>query len=188
MKRKEIIIALVLSLSALSASKAVLITDFSQANFTIDYGTSSIGYVISANTPNISVEGMDSTQMLAGTFDPVDVSGSFQIILTGTVSGDNPNASFHVDLYNSDFSQVQTYTGYTEFFGSTSTSIVLTFDSGTAFSDIAGFVFTLDGPGTLSFTFQGLSAEAVPEPSTYALMAAGLGGLFFALRLRKART
>ena len=184
MKLKTVTLALALSAFAFNASHALQITDFSDVGFLVDE-TSSFS-TISPNGTNIFVSGTDFLEALVGTFAPVDIAGFSDITLTGSVSGENPNSTFSIYLFNSAFDQYREYSGFTLDFGATSTTVFLTFVSETAsFTDIAGFQFIGGGIGSpLSFTFE--SVDAIPEPSVYALSSMALAGAYL-LRRRQGK-
>jgi len=176
----------VLGLASWFPAKALVITDFSAASFTVDSGTSSFP-TIQVNPGNVAVDGTDFGESLAGTFVPVDVTGLDQFSLSGSIGGTNPGSAFTVLLFNSSFDQVREYSGSLSDFGSGSSSVVLTLVSESApFTDIAGFQFIGGGSGSpLAMTFEGLTATAVPEPSTWVLLVAA-GGLLV-IRLQRSR-
>jgi hypothetical protein len=124
---------------------------------------------------------------LGGTFDmqnwsdPAFTSFAVKMTLTGT----NPNLPFSVQFYDGDFNVINTYNATTVGILSTPTYVPLTLGtSGTGIlTSVVGVQFTWDGDGAINTTVQGVAA--VPEPSTYALLAlAGfaLGG--YAMRRR----
>ncbi len=175
MKSSKTLAALLLFFSVFTAAHAVVLTNFSETDFVVDSGSSSFS-TITVSPTTVSVEGTDSGESLAGTFDPVDITGLSYISLTGTLSGANPESIFSVYLFNSTFDQYRLYSGTTASFGELSSSLTLTFVQETAaFNDVAGFQFTTSGMGApIVFTFQELSASATPEPSTWVLLIGGI--------------
>lgn len=183
-----ILVAVATLLSVLPAAQAVVISSFGETDFTVDYGTSTFASIIT-HPDNVEVSGTDFGESMAGTFVPVDISGLSRISLTGTVNGDNPDSAFTVLLFNSTFDQSREYSGNMSSFGSTSSSLLLSFVSeSSSFTDVAGFQFIGGGSGSpLEFTFEELSATAVPEPSVPALFALSLGAFFWSRRLAQSK-
>ena len=171
---KKLIVSLAFLVVLTSSSKAFLISDFGSASFSIDTGTTS--FTTNQTAVDTSVIGLDNN-IFAGTFTtPFDATGYTVFTLNGNVSGTNPGTTFNVDFYNSTFDQTRTYTAYLSDFGSVTTPVLLTFVSQTAvFNDFAGFQFSGGGTGSaLNMTFTSVSAAAVPEPATWALLAGSL--------------
>jgi len=193
---KALLLSLTLAISLLGGNQsanAILITGFGStaeapaSAFTIDVATSNFTTITQAAF-NTNVVGNDNAQIFAGTFSSINIAGLNTIRLTGTMSGTNAASNFSVDLFNGALNQTRTYSGNLSGFGSGSpATVVLTFVSETApFNDIAAFSFTGAGTGdAVNFTFDSL--EAIPEPSTYALLALGLGSLVF-FRMRSKRS
>jgi hypothetical protein len=126
---------------------------------------------------------------LGGTFVTQDwSSASFtEFGLVMTLTGANPNLPFAVDFYDASFDIINTYEGFTLGVGSSPTYVPLTLIlPGTGIlSAVSGIQFTWNGDGAIDTTVQ--SVAAVPEPSTYVLLAlagVGLGGYVFRRRLR----
>lgn len=179
---KKIVLSAVAILIALPLNAAVLITGFGTSEFTIDGGTTDFPTTSQTATSTTAV-GTD-TNIIAGTFDAVDIGGFSQIELVASITGANPNSQFIVDLFNTGFTESQTYSGFLISYGAAPSPLILTFVSQTAvFTDIAGFVFTGAGAGApLNITFD--SVSAVPEPTTCALIA---GSLMLAITFRRRR-
>ncbi|MDZ4789086.1 MAG: PEP-CTERM sorting domain-containing protein [Blastochloris sp.] len=177
------------------SAKAILITGFGStaeapaSAFTIDNLTTNFTTTTQAAL-NTSVAGTDSTQIFAGTFATINIAGLNTIQLTGTLSDmTNAATNFSVDLFNAALTHSRTYSGnLNSFVLNSSTTVVLTFVSETlSFNDIGGFQYTGNGTASLPVNFTFDSLEAIPEPSTYALLALGLGSLVF-LRMRSKRS
>jgi hypothetical protein len=103
-----------------------------------------------------------------------------------SVTGTNPDLFFSLTLYDDSFAPINTYGGSTFGLTSTPSLVSLTLDGpGTGnFSAVTGALLTWGGGGTINTTASEVVAIAVPEPSTYALLA--LGGLALgAYRLRR---
>jgi hypothetical protein len=175
------------------SANAILITGFGSTAeapasvFTVD-GASSSFTTITQAALNTNVVGTDSGQIFAGTFATINIAGLNTIQLTGTMSGVNAESNFSVELFDPTLNFSRTYSGNLVGFGTVNpATVVLTFVSQTAaFNDIGGFQYTGNGAGAaVNFTFNSL--EAIPEPSTYALLALGLGSLVF-LRMRSKRS
>jgi len=91
-----------------------------------------------------------------------------------SVSGTNPNLPASVYFYDTNYNVINTYSLTTNGVGSTQTVVPLTlFAAGTGnLSAVAGFQLNWDGGGTVNATFT--NVVAVPEPSTWVLLAGGL--------------
>jgi len=117
---------------------------------------------------------------LGGTFTLSDWSSpsltEFGMVMS--INGVNPNLPFAVEFYDGSFNVINKYEGFTVGAGSTPTYIPMTLlQPGTGnLTQVAGIQFTWNGDGAIDATVQ--SVAAVPEPSTYALLALGaaLGG------------
>ncbi len=185
---KNLLLASLVLFCGITQSKAILISDFGSGNFTIDGGSTSFTTTNQTSSTTNAI-GLD-TNVLAGIFTTVfDSSGYTNFFLDAKVTGINPGTSFNVDFYSADFLQTRTYTAFLSGFGSgVNTSIELTFTTETAtFNDFGGFQFTGGGTGdALNITFNSVTATAVPEPATWALLAAGLATVVVLRRRRQA--
>jgi len=168
------------------SAQAILITGFGTtaeppaSAFTIDGATSNFT-TITQTALNTNVVGTDTTQIFAGTFGTINIAGLNTIQLTATLTGTNAATNFSVDLFNAALSESRLYSGnLISFVSGSPTTVVLTFVSETAsFNDIGAFQYTGNGTGSLPVNITFDSLEAIPEPSTYALLALGLGSLVF---------
>jgi len=191
---KTLLLSLTLAASLMGVNQsanAILITGFGSTAeapasiFTIDAASNFT--TITQVAFNTNVVGNDNAQIFSGSFSSINIAGLNTIQLTGTLFGVNALSNFTVELFNSDFSQSRNYSGNLSGFVSGSpATVVLAFVSETAaFNGIGGFQYTGNGTGDpVNFTFDSL--EAIPEPSTYALLALGLGSLVF-FRMRSKR-
>lgn len=98
----------------------------------------------------------------------------------------NPLMGFNVQIWNADFSNNLYLAGSTGSASSVASYIPLTYHSGdiSVLANPGNLIISWNDGGTPNVTMTSLSA--VPEPSTYALLAIGAVGLFFSFRRRKA--
>lgn len=167
----------------------------------ISLGSSGIGSLDSNSAPSFAqsssatvfnaTASLGDTFYNASAFGPVNWTSSNGLYIRSTITT-NPNLPFTVNLFDSGFNQVATYTGATNNFttgtnqaDSTSYSYLnLVANGSPSLSSVAYFQFTFDGGGATNITLNAVST-AVPEPSTYALMAIGGLVVFFMVRRRK---
>jgi hypothetical protein len=91
----------------------------------------------------------------------------------------NPNIGFSLELLDSGFATIGTWSGFTTGVTSTPSYVTLTPNTtGFDYSSIGGFFFTWTGAGGESINATVSTIAVVPEPSTYALLV--LGGLALA--------
>jgi hypothetical protein len=170
---------------ASSPGQQIDLVSLGSPTFTVDPGATTAAY-----TQTGSGLVFNGTYVLAdtigGTFTSQDWSNptyiTFGVVMS--LTGTNPDLPFSVQFYDSSFAVINTYSG------TTSANVLSPFQPLTlaipgtgVLSDVAGIQFTWDGGGTINTTAATISA--VPEPSTYALLALGasaLGG--YAVRRR----
>lgn len=182
MKFKHLLVAIAVSLSALTSAQAGVLTDFDvEGGLIVEYDwTTFLPENIDTTGGSLRVQG-EYGNVLGVSFDSVDISGLNQIYLTTTLHA-TETTSFQLWLYNTENDEeYMKYEGWFENVGSSHT-ILLEYMSNqdySPFNNIIGFDFFTDGSPSnpLDITFESLTA--VPEPHTYALILTGLlaGGL-----------
>jgi hypothetical protein len=191
MKKTFAIIAT--SLAILSAAQAnILLKDLGSLETSVEPLTTTLAYTLNPSSTQFSSITDSAGNQIAWIFNnPFTLANinSQNLFLNFSLSGTNPNSGFHVDLYDATFSNVYTFTGTTTSASSTTSDVALTYSSltGNAFSSFAAAALVFDGSGSAisSMTVSNLNYSAVPEPSTYALLAIGAVGLFLSFRRRK---
>jgi hypothetical protein len=190
MKKTLAIIAT--SFAILSAAQAnILLKDLGSLETAVETNTTTIvGYTLNPSSTQFSSITDIAGNQIAWVFNtPFTLANinSQNLFLNFSLSGTNPNSAFHVDLYDASFTNFYTFTGTTTSASSTTSDVALTYSSltGSAFSSFAAAALVFDGTGSAisSMTVSNLNYAAVPEPSTYALLAiAGLGLFLYFLR------
>jgi hypothetical protein len=190
---KKTFAILATSLAILSAAQAnILLKDLGSSTTSVDSGTTTIAYTLNTSSTQFSSITDTAGNQISWIFNtPFTLANinSKNLFLNFSLSGTNPNSSFHIDLYDQTFANVYTFTGTTTSASSTTSDVALTYSSlsGSAFSSFAAASLAFDGSGSAisSMTVSNLNYAAVPEPSTYALLAVGAVGLFLSFRRRK---
>jgi hypothetical protein len=191
MKKTFAIIAT--SLAILSAAQAnILLKDLGSLDTSVVTPPTNLAYTLNQSSTQFSNitdnSGNQITWIFNTPFTLADIN-SQNLFLNFSLSGANPNSAFHVDLYDATYSNIYTFTGTTTSASSTTSDVALTYYAldGNAFSSFAAAALVFDGVGSTitSMTVSNLNYSAVPEPSTYALLAIGALGLFLSFRRRK---
>lgn len=171
---KKLLTAVTLATSlAVSSYAQIDLVSLGSSTFTVDPGATTASYTQSAS--GIIFNGSYSLgDTLGGTFATQDWSNPAytEFGVTMTLTGANPNLPFSVQFYDASFNVINTYGGTTVplISGSpTYTPLSLNIPGTGVLTSVAGIQFTWDGPGTINTTVE--SVAAVPEPSTYALLA-----------------
>jgi hypothetical protein len=182
---KKIITLITLSLIA-SFSYAQSLDLTSTAGFSIDSSLDTFGSTVDSS--GVSFSGSDFGNTVSGQWaSAIDLSSwssLSEVVISGSMTS-APTSNFSVVLYDSAFATFNLSGGsWTNI--SSSGSDALTLDSGAGFN-WASVQYIDINTGGLGDTVAGTltNISAVPEPSTYALIAGFAAFLFVAIRRRK---
>ena len=199
MKKYPALILIVISFSLAAVSHGQTLTLLGTNDFNVDGGSTTAGYSQTASSLTFS-SGFVLGATLGGLFNASsDWSGVIDFALTMSISGVDPQAGFTVEFYDSsvlvtpETAVIAKYQGSSSSAGASPTLVTLTLDQvlNGNYDDVLGMQFTWNSPaagGSGSVTVN--SIDAVPEPSTWAMLALGavlFGGLALRRRLAAVR-
>jgi hypothetical protein len=200
MKKIGLSLASILVSAALSSAQYSDLVSLGSNGWTIDTGasssiysqtSSSVSFTSSVNIGDPVQGSLVSTPVNWSSFNAGNgtqgSSTAFAINMSFTGTGATPQLGFTLAVWDAGFNDSITLFGSTATATSTASYIPLTFDSGNTniLANPGNIIITWQDGGTPNVTMN--SFAAVPEPSTYALMALGGLVLFFIARRRKAQ-
>ena len=190
-KKTILALSLAAATAATSLAQQIDLVSLGSPTFTVVPEFTDAAYT--QNTSGVLFNGaMGISAQLTGTFSPLNWSAyttppyTFGIVMS--LTGTNPDLPFSVLFLDSQFNDINTYSGTTSGASTSSFQLLTLTTAGTGIlSDVAGIQFTWDGSGTVNANIEKIAAVvAVPEPSTYALITlAGLALGGYALRRRQ---
>jgi len=196
MKHTFVATLAVISIGLVGTSRAQSLTSLGDTVFNVEDGVTTAGYSQTDSALTLN-SGFSLGSTLGGLFNSsFDWSGVVEFGLNAFVTGTNPQAAFSIEFYDSsvltepETAIIARFSGASSDAGSSATIVTLTLEEllNGNFNDVVGLQFTWDTPapgGSGSMTIN--SIEAVPEPSTWALIglaAAIFGGRVLAKRRR----
>jgi len=183
--KKYLLVASLLAFSALSAS-AITLTEFGDADFNVTYSDFT---TVEAGFDSLRVAGSDENTAVYGTLaTPISLSQSYgYLLLTGYYSGTS-SARFDIALFDEDGDSLNDIGYFSTFDPGVPMTVRLDFNYAEgAFNGpvtMIGLISTGLGDN-VDLTVDHLTAEAIPEPSTWALLVIAAGGTAFYLRRRR---
>ena len=178
----------------IAATVSVMATSFANISIT-NWGSAQLTESFSdwtSATPSsnsLTLVGTEGQQYFGSLTTPVSISSIspvLQIEVTGIFTGAT-TGGFSIELFDADGDSRQYNGFFTNFTPSVSSTVTANFATETGIFNptVASLSFVVLGAGSASANIQLSNLTAVPEPSTYALMALGGLVLFFMVRRRK---
>lgn len=186
--KKILLAATCLSLILINADAQVSITNWGSAQLTETFSDFSSDLQTGSSITLVGVEGNSYFGDLATPVSLSSISPVPEITLTGIWSGAS-TGGFAVELFDSNGNSRQYNGSFTSFTPSVSSTVTAAFagQTGSFNNTVNSLGFTASGALGASVNLQLTNLTAVPESSTYALMALGGLVLFFIARRRKAQ-
>lgn len=183
--RNLILAATLLASTALSAH-ALSLTGFSNTEFTVTYSDFSSTI---EGASSLQVIGSDFGDGVYGTLNtPIELgSATDYLLLTGYYTGTS-TARFDIQLVDEDGDTLTYVADFISFTQGAPSTVRLDFWSAEGFFNGPVVMVALITSGTgdsVNLTMDHLSAEAVPEPTTWTLLAAAAGMIVLFFRRRK---
>ncbi len=195
MKKTAAILSLIL-VSATFAKAQITLSSLGSIGLIIDSGSSSSVYSQSGsslqfNSALTSGDAVQGALTSPGNWSSYNAGNGTQgsptdfSLYMAFTGGANPNMGFNVQIWNADFTSDLYLAGSTASASSVASYVPLTYDRGSisVLANPSTLIISWNDSGTPAVTMTSLAA--VPEPSTYALMAVGAVGLFLSFRRRK---
>lgn len=180
MKPKNIYTLAFLLISFTSLSQAQLITNFGATAVTGG------GWTYTSATSSLSgTEGAGDLLFNASTIT-LDLTGSSHVRITANVTT-APNAGFFFALEDVGFEQVVAIFSWIDFVGGATISSPFSINPAFDYGNVEFWNLNSGGSGSAIAATLTSATAVIPEPSTYALLALGLGSLVF-FRMRSKRS
>jgi hypothetical protein len=183
---KSIVFTAILLAGTAFSAQAITLTGFGDTDFLVTYSDFTTT-VPGANS--LLVAGSDFGSAVYGTLaTPISLSGSSDyLLLTGTYDGFSMGR-FQISLADEDGDTLNYEADFTAFTPGQLTTVRLDFASmiGVFNGPVTMLAIIANGSGdNVNLTVDHLTAEAIPEPSTWALLLIATGGTAIYLRRRK---
>lgn len=173
---------------AASSFANISITNWGSAQLTQSFSDWTSATPSSTSLSLVGTEGQQYFGLLTTPVSISSISPVLQIQVTGVYTGAS-TGGFSIELFDADGDSRQYNGFFTDFTPSASSTVTANFATQTGLFDptVTQVSFVASGAGTASANIQLTNLTAVPEPSTYALVALGGLALFFVIRRRKAK-
>jgi len=180
MKINKIYAVFVMLIAFTSLSKAQLVTNFGAS--AIAGGT----WVYTPGTSSLSGTEAGGDLLFNTTPLVLNLTGSSQIRITANVTT-APGGGFTFVLQDAQNDEVQAAFDWSSFVGGATITSNLSINALFNYGDVVGWNLSGGGSGLAIAATLTSATAVIPEPSTYALLALGLGGLVL-MRMRSKRS